>query len=113
MSSHETTDHHPADTIPFNATLPEEPLSSGHEHLDPGNAEHYPYELSEKIGEPENISGNDEARQDENIEIDKQKSEQRKKVPIEHPMITRGKGGVFKPNVYAVQAAKYIERSGL
>ncbi|KAL2546570.1 Mitochondrial carrier domain superfamily [Forsythia ovata] len=57
MSSHETIDHPSVDTIPPDATLPEEPLSSGHEHLIPDNADHYPYELSEEIGEPENISG--------------------------------------------------------
>ncbi|KAL2514460.1 Disease resistance protein RGA2 [Forsythia ovata] len=56
MSSHETIEHPSVDTIPPDATLPEEPLSSGHEHLIPDNADHYPYELSEEIGEPENIS---------------------------------------------------------
>ncbi|KAL2551612.1 putative late blight resistance protein-like protein R1A-3 [Forsythia ovata] len=66
MSSHETIEHPPVDTIPPDATLSEEPLSSGHEHLIPDNADHYPYELSEEIGEPKNISGSDETQQDQN-----------------------------------------------
>ncbi|KAL2466168.1 cysteine-rich RLK (RECEPTOR-like protein kinase) 8 [Abeliophyllum distichum] len=112
MSSHETIYHPPVDTTPPDATLPEEPLSSGHEHLIPDDANHYPYKLSEEIGEPKNISRNNETQQDQNVEIDEQISEQRNEVPIEHPMITRGKAGVFKPKVYAGQAAEYIEKSG-
>ncbi|KAL2559122.1 hypothetical protein Fot_03861 [Forsythia ovata] len=101
MSSHETIEHPLVDTIPPDATLPKEPLSSGHEHPVYDDTDHYPYELSEEIGEPENISGNDETQQNESVEIDEQTSEQRNEAPIQHPMITRGKAGVFKPKVYA------------